>query len=174
MRPEQSVDELESLDGARALHEEVGRLPEKYRAALVLCYFEGMTHEQAAAELDWPLGTVRSRLAYTRDRLRSRLARRGLGPTTAVLAATVGAASTSASVPTALASATVGMAMKAGHAGAVPASVSALVARTLRDMAMAKLTMFTTGLVAARNLVAAAACRRRRGPARSGRAGRTR
>jgi RNA polymerase sigma-70 factor (ECF subfamily) len=57
--------------------EEVGRLPDPLRAAVVLCYLEGLTHEQAAARLGWPVGTVRSRLARARDKLRKRLARHG-------------------------------------------------------------------------------------------------
>ncbi len=59
------------------LHAEVERLPEKYRVPIVLCYFEGMTHEQAASLLRWPLGTVKIRLSRAREQLRSRLERRG-------------------------------------------------------------------------------------------------
>jgi hypothetical protein len=50
-------------------------------AALVarhgLCYLEGLTHEEAAEQLRWPVGTVRSRMARARDLLRRRLVRRG-------------------------------------------------------------------------------------------------
>ncbi|WP_435009957.1 sigma-70 family RNA polymerase sigma factor [Tundrisphaera lichenicola] len=59
------------------LREEVGRLPEKYREPILLCYWEGWTQEQAAEALGWPLGTVQSRLHRGLERLRSRLGRKG-------------------------------------------------------------------------------------------------
>ncbi len=71
-RPPDDVD--------RVVHEEIGRLPDKYRRPVVLCYLEGLTHEQAADQLGWPVGTVRSRLAGARDRLRGRLTRRARPP----------------------------------------------------------------------------------------------
>ncbi|HXG13330.1 MAG TPA: sigma-70 family RNA polymerase sigma factor [Gemmataceae bacterium] len=73
----------------RVLDVEVHRLPEKYRAPLVLCYLEGKTNEQAAEELGCPKGTVLSRLARARERLRGRLARRGLALSALPLAALV-------------------------------------------------------------------------------------
>ena len=48
------------------LHEELDRLPERYRAVLVLCFLEGLTQHQAAERLGWPVGTVQSRLARSR------------------------------------------------------------------------------------------------------------
>ena len=60
------------------LHEEVARLPEKYRVAVRLCYFEGLTHDEAAQRLGWPLGTVKGRLSRARDLLRKRLTRHGV------------------------------------------------------------------------------------------------
>jgi Sigma-70, region 4/Bacterial Ig-like domain len=62
-----------------AVDEEVARLPSKYRAAIVSCYLEGLTHEEAAARLRCPVGTIRSRLARGRVLLKDRLERSGLG-----------------------------------------------------------------------------------------------
>src|SRR5262245_17921958 len=59
------------------LHAEIARLPEKYRVPILLCYFQGLTHEQAASRLRWPVGTVKIRLSRARERLRTRLERRG-------------------------------------------------------------------------------------------------
>ena len=64
------------------LDQELSRLPEKYRAPIVLCYLKEQTHDQAAAELRWPVGTVRSRLARGRELLKERLTRRGCSPAT--------------------------------------------------------------------------------------------
>ncbi len=60
------------------LHEEVNRLPEKYRIPLILSYLEGRTNDEVAELLHWPVGTVKGRLSRARELLRSRLSRRGL------------------------------------------------------------------------------------------------
>ena len=48
------------------------------QAPLVLCYFEGRTHAEAARLLKCPVGTVSIRLSRARELLRARLTRRGL------------------------------------------------------------------------------------------------
>jgi hypothetical protein len=71
---------MSSEDRDVIIHEELGRLPEKFRTAVLLCDLEGLTQQDAACQLGWPAGTVRSRLARGREQLRKRLTRRGLGP----------------------------------------------------------------------------------------------
>ncbi|WP_422924781.1 sigma-70 family RNA polymerase sigma factor [Singulisphaera sp. PoT] len=60
------------------LYEEIGRLPEKFRVPIVLCYLEGLDAEEAASRLDCAVGTIHSRLSRARERLRLGLTRRGV------------------------------------------------------------------------------------------------
>jgi HlyD family secretion protein len=82
-RPEAHTMNRDDLDGL--LHEEIEKLPERYRAPVVLCDLEGCSHQQAARHLGWPLGTVKSRQARGRERLRDRLRRRSLAPNLGLL-----------------------------------------------------------------------------------------
>ena len=68
-----------------ALHDEVNRLPEKYRLPIILTYLEGKSNEEVAELLEWPVGTVKGRLFRARTLLRSRLTRRGLVLSTSFL-----------------------------------------------------------------------------------------
>jgi len=63
----------------RLLREEVSRLPDRYRLPLVLCYLQGKSNQEAAAQLECPVGTIKGRLSRARQTLRERLTRRGLG-----------------------------------------------------------------------------------------------
>src|SRR5262249_62095259 len=73
-------DEADSLTWGelrQVLHEELARLPERFRAPLLLCYLEGLTQDEAARRLGWPATTLKGRLGAGRDLLRQRLSRRG-------------------------------------------------------------------------------------------------
>jgi RNA polymerase sigma factor (sigma-70 family) len=127
-----------------ALHEEVSRLPDRYRAPVVLCDLEGLTYQQAAYRLRCPVGTIGVRLRRARERLRVRLTRRGLAPTAGLLGALLGAETASARVPSLLVDSTVQAAMgfaagKVAATGLVSAPVAALIDAVLKAMALTRL-----------------------------------
>ncbi len=120
------------------LDEEIGRLPERQRAAVVLCDLEGLPHEEAARRLGCPVGTVESRLSRGRQRLRDRLVRRGLAPAAAALWAEM-AREASAAMPAALLRHSARFVMSSPAAGAVPAAVTALAEGVIRMMWLTRL-----------------------------------
>jgi RNA polymerase sigma factor (sigma-70 family) len=135
------------------LHEEVARLPERYRLPFVLCYLEGKTNEEAADLLGVPKGTVLSRLSRGRERLRRRLTRRGLALTSALLAALLAHNAAAAAVPAALAEGTLRAAVVvvagAESVGAITAPVLAHAEGLLRAALVAKLKVAAAILLAA-------------------------
>ena len=102
------------------LHEEVRRLPEKFRAPVVLCYLEGKTNEEAARQLQLPVGTVKARLSRARDMMRLRLARRGMDAAVALLGedSRLRTRNTASVLPIILFDATVRAAMRTAVGGA--------------------------------------------------------
>lgn len=130
-------------DLAAAVHEEIDRLPDRYRVPIVLCDLEGRTCEEAARHLGCPIGTIGSRLARGRERLRGRLARRGLAPTVGTLVAALATGSPGADVPPALAACTaqVGQWLSLGKTGADTSSAASakLAEDVLRSLFMVKL-----------------------------------
>lgn len=78
MTAHHSESDVDRGDLRRFLHEEIDRLPERHRVPVVLCDLEGRTYEDAARHLGCPVGTIKSRLARGRERLRERLVRRGV------------------------------------------------------------------------------------------------
>ncbi len=65
-------------DVSAAVHEEVARLPEVWRVPVLLCFFEGLTHAEAAARLGKPVGSVAGWIARAKTQLHDRLTRRGV------------------------------------------------------------------------------------------------
>src|SRR5262249_47041492 len=139
--PEDPVD-LRELRAA--IDEEIARLPSRHRSAVVLCYLDGQTQEQAARQLRCPVRTVESRLRLARERRRRTLARRGPAPAggaPAALAATVARPD----LPPAMAA----MAARVATvpAGSVPADVALLTRSTMRSLSMSLVSRF--GLILA-------------------------
>jgi RNA polymerase sigma factor (sigma-70 family) len=114
--PAEPEPDAELDDLGVVLHEEIGRLPDKYRVPFVLCYLDGKTNEEAAHQLGCPTGTVFSRLARAREGLRARLKRRGVVLSSGTLAAALLSLSqqASAAVPPPLVNTTVRAAMRFG------------------------------------------------------------
>jgi RNA polymerase sigma factor (sigma-70 family) len=133
-------DELRTL-----VDEEMGRLPEDQRAAVILCCLEGRSQDQAAKELGCPKSTLSSRLEKGRETLRRRLARRGFALSAGALASVLAAAPASASLPAMLLIAAVRNATLATKgavdAGVVSAEVLALTTAAVRSMTPWKLTL---------------------------------
>ena len=129
-----------------ALHEEIGRLPEKYRSAVVLCHLEGRTHAEAARVLNCPSGTISIRVSRARELLRQRLVRRGVAVSTVLASTTLASETTTAAMPVGLAETTIEAAMHfaagpASTAGAVSAAVSHLTEGVLRTMTLTRITL---------------------------------
>jgi RNA polymerase sigma factor (sigma-70 family) len=152
---------------AEPLFEELARLPEKFRTAVVLCALEGYTCEEAARRLCWPIGTVRSRLTRGKARLRTQLARRGLDPSSGLAPALL--AMPGESVPTALFESTLraGAACAAGRAvaGVFSAPVVALSEGVLKAMVFTKMKLAVAVVLGAVAVVAGAGALAQSGPA---------
>ena len=160
LRVVQAVDssgagEPDRTEFGTVIQEEVRRLPEHYRAVVALCYWEGLTQEQAATQLGCPLGTVRSRLARARNRLHRRLTHRGLAPLAGLVAAALDSPSADAArlapVPSPLIRSTVTASVQilAGRAikDVVSTSVAVLTQSVLRRMLMMKFRTTAVSLV---------------------------
>jgi RNA polymerase sigma factor (sigma-70 family) len=142
-------DELIWRDLAPVLDEELHRLPEKHRLAVVLCYLEGRTVDEAARALGCPRGTVGTWLARARERLREQLQQRGVTLTSVVLAAVLAQQAGAAHLPVALVTQTGRVAglLAAGQATAMTAPVAALVEGVLRAMFLGKVKIVAAAAV---------------------------
>jgi len=118
----------------QVLDEEVQRLPEKYRAPILLCYLQGQTNEQAATVLRCPTGTIKIRLLRGREMLRKRLVKRGLALSLVGLLGEVLGEMAQATVPPRLLQTAAQSALRGG----APA-VTSLADIALKGMCLAKL-----------------------------------
>ena len=127
------------------LHCEIARLPDAFRLPVVLCYLEGLTVHEAARQLQWSHGTLRSRMARAREKLRRGLTRRGIVLPVAALATVLDSRPASASVSSPLNEITTRAALRfaAGPAAveALSASTTALAQEVLRSMLIHKLKL---------------------------------
>jgi RNA polymerase sigma factor (sigma-70 family) len=133
------------------LDQELSRLPDKYRAAIILCDLDGKTRKQAARQLGLPEGTVASRLSRARVMLAKRLSRHDLAIPTGAMAVLL-SQNASACVPTPVISATITTAglLAAGKTAAavvVSAKVVALTEGVLRTMLLTKLKITTAAFM---------------------------
>ncbi len=142
--PRTQPPDQDRADLRAVLDEELQRLPPKCRAVIILSDLEGKTRKEVALQLDWPEGSVASRLARARARLAKRLARYGLTVSGASVGALLSEGVASASMPPSLVSSTVNAALlsaagKAVTAGLISTRVAVLTEGVLKAMLLNKL-----------------------------------
>ncbi len=136
--PAEPPDDLKQV-----IDEELERLPEPLRAAVVLCDLGGQTRRQAAEQLGCPEGTLSSRLAQAREILARRLSRRGITPGLA------GLAGLAVAVPAALLSETAAAGATVAAGGTAAASPAALALADEGGRAVVWVPQVLAGLVVA-------------------------
>jgi RNA polymerase sigma factor (sigma-70 family) len=141
---------VEREEVRRAVHQELDRLPERYRAVVLLCDLQGESYESAAAQLRVPLGTVRSRLSRARERLRGGIERRGLALSASV-AVVLTSRKASAALPSNLVASTVNLATMsaAGRLGVGTVSLSTTAAGYAKEVLKARALLGVTRAAAA-------------------------
>ena len=144
-------DEILASELHSVLDDELARLPERHRTAIVLCELEGLSRRDAAARLGISEGTLSSRLARAKTRLRDRLTGRGFGVSVASLASALSHDAHAVVLPPVLVDSTIRVATKvaAGSslAAVVSTSVATLTEGVLKAMLLAKLKFTFLGLV---------------------------
>jgi RNA polymerase sigma factor (sigma-70 family) len=140
-RPEAVLpSDLTWPEAVGVLHEELDRLPDKFRLPLLLCYLDGLSRDEAAQKLGWSVGSVKGNLERGRKRLHARLVRRGVTLSAGLLGAV--AAPAQAVVPLKLVDSAVSLAN--APASAVPATAAALAQGVLRVMKLQQIKSVIT------------------------------
>jgi RNA polymerase sigma factor (sigma-70 family) len=147
-----AADEVANRDLRAVLEDEVHRLPAKYRLPVLLCYLGGQSTEQAAQALGCPRGTILSRLAWARQRLRGRLTRRGLTLSTGAVTALLARSAAPAAALHGLVNSTLKVAKwfaarSVGAGGVPPEPVLSLTEGVLRSMFLNKVKVAALVLV---------------------------
>ncbi len=147
--PHPVVPPAESQDWRPLLDQELNRLPEKYRSAVVLCDLEGRSRREAARQLGIPEGTLSSRLATARQMLAKRLAGSGLALSGGALAVAMAEGAASAQVPATLvwSTARAAVQMASGQMTAVAPPTAALMEGVIKAMFLKKLRVVVGGLL---------------------------
>lgn len=122
-------------DALQALDEEIARLPQHLRTAVLLCELDGLPRKKAAARLGIPEGTLSSRLGKARKVLARRLRGRGITLSAGALTMLFGSARPAASVGATLAEA----ATRVARLGPVSETVATLSREVFRAMLLNKL-----------------------------------
>ncbi len=149
--PEPAVAEARDEELLSRLDEELGRLPERCRALIVLCDLEGRTRKEVAQHLGCPEGTVASGLARARELLAKRLSQRGLAVSGGSLAATLSHSVASADVPASVVTSAINVAtlLAAGKAaGVISGPVAMLTQGVLKTMVLKKILTTTVAVLA--------------------------
>ncbi len=152
MTPTDPTLDMTLRDLHRVLHEELRRLPEKYRLPLVLCYLEGRSQDEAAGQLGWSKGAFRGRLDRGRKQLRRRLEARGITPSALLGAAAVVPRTTAE----ALVESVVRSAADGAGAGTLSPRVAALAGVVTRALLVTKIKTVATVVFAIGFVTAAA------------------
>jgi RNA polymerase sigma factor (sigma-70 family) len=134
------------------LDQELRRLPQKYRVAIILCDLEGKTRKEAARQLEVPEGTLSTRLRTARMMLAKRLARFGLALSGGALATMGVRQAASACVPRCVVSSTIKAvtlfaAGQAASMAAISVQAATLAEGVLKSMYLTKLKALALGLL---------------------------
>ena len=151
MLPVEPSDQTMTGELRAVLDEELARLPERHRTAILLCELEGLSRREAANRLGISEGTLSSRLSRAKSRLRDRLTRRGFALSSAALASVLAQDAHAVLLPPILLDSTIRVATLVATgcslAGVVSTSVVTLTEGVLKAMLLAKLKYVFLGLV---------------------------
>jgi RNA polymerase sigma factor (sigma-70 family) len=130
--------DLNWQDVGQVVDDELGRLPEKYRAPLLMCYLEGKTQDEAARALGWNVDQLRGRLDRGRQKLRDGLIRRGVSYSGGLLVGALATDVATASAPLLASTVKAALSFNLGHAGSASPLALTLARAILHAITAAK------------------------------------